>query len=51
MIDKPMTPQERKDAEDYALAIGFNDVENMSDDRLRRLMQSIADDCEKYGSD
>lgn len=46
-----MTEEEREQARAYATAIGYANVEDMSDERLQRLINSIADDCEKYGSD
>lgn len=46
-----MTDEEREQARAYATAIGYANVEDMSDERLKRIMNSIADDCAKYGSD
>lgn len=46
-----MTDDERDQARGYAIACGYSNVEEMSDERLRRMMQSIADECEKYGCD
>lgn len=46
-----MTEEEREQARAYATAIGYADADKWSDERLQRLINSIADDCEKYGSD
>lgn len=48
---EPMTDDERDQARGYAIAMGYSNVEEMSDQRLRGLMQSIADECAKYGCD
>ena len=48
---EPMTDDEREQARGYAIAMGYSNVDEMSDERLRDLMQSIADECAKYGCD
>lgn len=45
------TAEQRQQAENYATSIGYSDVQKMSDERLQRMMQDIADDCKKYGCD
>ena len=48
---KPLTPEQRKDYEAYAIAMGYSDPKNMSDERLRGIMNYMANECAKYGCD
>ena len=46
-----MTQQQREEARNYARAIGHSNAETMSDEQLTGIMNYMADECAKYGSD
>lgn len=48
-----MTEEEKQQAINYAIALGYSreDAENMDVERLKRQMQSIAEDCARWGCD
>jgi hypothetical protein len=50
---RAMTKEKREQCEGYAIAMGYTPeaAKAMSDEKLERLMNSIAEECAKYGCD